>query len=433
MQALRGKLSVSSLVLFLTLTLFLVSLLSLPSTPSYAAQSGEKIGIAIAVSGSVSASRGGNNVAIAVKDEVFLSDTLITGSDGKAQILLDDDSSITFGPNTNCELSEFANTGKSSRFGARLGHGVMRVITGAITESNPNGFKISTPLATVGIRGTIFTLEADDTHTTLRVANADRPVLINGIPVPESYKATVTLGTEQPVVVPMTQEDKDSDLDLSLPASEEKVVGEGESGKSEGSGSESSESSANTAEVPANSFGANNAAFTAEGLGSEALMTDITEHPIQIPVENIPIQIPVPFETASVSGNLSTGSASFFGSFGFKVDLQSGNITDGVMKGRDASVAIGTTQVFNFTGGTGTANASGFNITNFSGSGAVISPGTGGSTVTTPLDASASNISGASDLIAMPDGGTVPVNFEVYGRGGSSPEISGSGVGNLKR
>ncbi|GHS86143.1 hypothetical protein AGMMS49957_03760 [Synergistales bacterium] len=413
MQAVRGKLSVSSLILLL----ILVSLLSLSSAPSYAAQSGERIGIAIGVSGSVSALRGQSNVALSVKDEVFLSDTLITGADGKAQILLDDDSSITFGPNTSCELSEFADAGKDSRFGARLGHGVMRVITGAITESNPSGFEISTPLATVGIRGTIFTLEADDTHTTLRVANADRPVLINGVAVPESYKATVTLGAEQPVVTPMTQEDRESDLDLSLPTSGEKAWGDSEGGESE--------SGANVANVPANSFSANSARSVAEGLGSEALMTDITEHSIQIPIENI--------ATGSVSGSLNTGSASFFGNFGFAVDLRSGNITDGAMKGRDASVAIGTTQAFDFTGGTGTASASGFNITNFSGSGVVISPGAGGSTVTTPLDASASHMSGASDLIAMPDGGTVPVNFEVYGKGGGVPEISGGGTGSLKR
>ncbi|GHS87729.1 hypothetical protein AGMMS49957_08120 [Synergistales bacterium] len=394
MQAIRGKLSISFLVLVL------VSLLS--TGASYAVARGEKIGVIIGVSGSVGALRGGSNVALAVKDEVFLSDTLVTGADGKVQIILDDDSSLTFGPNTSCELSEFANEGKSSRFSANLGNGIMRVITGTITESNPGGFKISTPLATVGIRGTDLTVITDENSTEVYNNNSDNNLTVNGADVPQGNKAVVDEPGGTPVIGPITPEDKEQNLLLSTPPGGDNTFAGGQEGGGLGAGG-----------------GLGGAGGGGLDLLAAGLMTDITEHPMQIPVPEIP---PVPIiATGTVSGGLGIPSL-LTGNFGFSVNLGDGSIADGFMKGS------GSLATFDYSGGKGVADATGFSIADFTGSGSFNDPYQGTQQTT---GAEMYGDSTLERLGAIQDGGEVPIGFALLHDG--IRIISGPGTGTITR
>jgi hypothetical protein len=113
----------------------------------------------------------------------------------------------------------------------------MLVITGVITEFNPEGFKIKTPRATIGIRGTIFLAEADDEYTAVRVYNSDKSVAVNDIEVKEAFKITVRRDAA-PEILPLTEEDITLGEELVLmsgddnPPSSPSVVSEDNGGSS---------------------------------------------------------------------------------------------------------------------------------------------------------------------------------------------------------
>ncbi|MDR3254661.1 MAG: FecR domain-containing protein [Synergistaceae bacterium] len=167
---------------------------------------GARIGVVIAADGEVRALRAGTSVSLATEDKVFLGDTVITGSGGKLQILLDDESSVTLGSGASLEFSEFAVAGRDSSFGANLSRGIMLVITGVITEFNPEGFKIKTPRATIGIRGTIFLAEVGDEYTAVRVYNSAKSVVVNDVEVKEAFKITIRRDAA-PEILQLTEED----------------------------------------------------------------------------------------------------------------------------------------------------------------------------------------------------------------------------------
>ena len=83
-------------------------------------------------------------------------ETLNTGSRGFAVIKLDDGTRMTLRPNTSFKIINVDNRkGKESAFMSLL-RGGFRAITGAISKSRPDAFRISTAVATIGIRGTEF-------------------------------------------------------------------------------------------------------------------------------------------------------------------------------------------------------------------------------------------------------------------------------------
>ena len=155
--------------------------------------------------------RGGQEIALALKDSIEAQDTLRTDASGKVQILFADNSSVTLGSNTTMTMEEFAFEGGEPEFKANLGQGLMRVITGAIVEQNPKGFGVTTPEANIGIRGTIFTAQSKDDHTTVWVENTTKTVSVNGIDVPAGQKITVPGTPAQ--LLPITNEDREYILD----------------------------------------------------------------------------------------------------------------------------------------------------------------------------------------------------------------------------
>ncbi|MDR1579122.1 MAG: FecR family protein, partial [Synergistaceae bacterium] len=178
----------------------------------------EPIATVIAASGTVEVARAGSRVPLALKDPIYVKDSILTGADGKVQILFGDGSAVNVAPESAFDMSAYADVGDDSNFAANLFQGAVRIITGTITENNPENFEVKTPLATVGIRGTILYVEADDKHTTVKVFNSDKTVIVNGIAVAETFKITVTLD-EEPRVVPLAPGEAEHDTDAIVPPS----------------------------------------------------------------------------------------------------------------------------------------------------------------------------------------------------------------------
>jgi hypothetical protein len=177
----------------------------------------EPIGVVIELNGEVTAENGANKIALALKDALTESDTIITGAGGRVKILLRDDSVITLGADSTLELLVFSDIGESPEFKASFLKGTMRIITGKITEMNPEGFLISTPHSTVGIRGTILNLRTDERRTTLYVLNTDKTVIFNGTSIAENYKAVAEIGMPLQIIPLPRQEKEDIIRELVLP------------------------------------------------------------------------------------------------------------------------------------------------------------------------------------------------------------------------
>jgi ferric-dicitrate binding protein FerR (iron transport regulator) len=96
-------------------------------------------------------------------EAVTMGERLSTGSSGSASLTLKDGTVLSLGPNTTLDLNQFQfnTTTQEGSFGLNLIQGTLRVITGLLAKVNPERFRITTPTAVVGVRGTDFIVEAE--------------------------------------------------------------------------------------------------------------------------------------------------------------------------------------------------------------------------------------------------------------------------------
>lgn len=120
------------------------------------AASADRVGVASAVVNQVEGVSGGNRQSLAVGSAIFENEHIRTGDASTAQLLFLDKTSLSLGPHAEVVLDRFLYDPK------RRGHvvinatqGALRFITGSM---NPTSYTIKTPVATLGIRGTILDL-----------------------------------------------------------------------------------------------------------------------------------------------------------------------------------------------------------------------------------------------------------------------------------
>jgi len=125
-----------------------------------------RIGAYAAVTGKVEVQRLGTNVWTSVGSgmTVYSYDKLRTSDNGRAQIMLLDQTVFTVGPKTELILDEFVFDPDSNynKLSAQLLKGVFRFVTGKIARKQPEdviNYKIDTPSGGIGIRGTDFVLD----------------------------------------------------------------------------------------------------------------------------------------------------------------------------------------------------------------------------------------------------------------------------------
>lgn len=98
----------------------------------------------------------GNTRRLRLKSPIFLNDKIATQTGSKIQIMFEDDSIISQGEKSEMVIDEYVYTPKdeekvNSSF--KLVKGIFRMVTGKITDLNPERFKVRTRMATIGIRG----------------------------------------------------------------------------------------------------------------------------------------------------------------------------------------------------------------------------------------------------------------------------------------
>jgi hypothetical protein len=114
--------------------------------------------------GAVTIERGGQASAGQAGARVQASDTIRTGADGRAGILMGDDSLLSIGPNSVLSLDRYAYdpVTRAGRFDAALNKGTLAVVSGRIAKQSPDAMTLRTPAAILGVRGTEFVVSVDE-------------------------------------------------------------------------------------------------------------------------------------------------------------------------------------------------------------------------------------------------------------------------------
>ena len=114
------------------------------------------------VTGDVVLVRGGTEQVAKVGSELFLEDVVRTAGDASLGISFLDNSAISLGSNSELKMVAFKYEPARDElsFWARLFRGTMVYVSGLIAKLSPEDVKISTPVATVTVRGTKMAVRA---------------------------------------------------------------------------------------------------------------------------------------------------------------------------------------------------------------------------------------------------------------------------------
>lgn len=118
----------------------------------------DEIGINSAVKGDVMVQSGEQAAKQAiVKDPLLLGDEVNTTADSSLQVLLKDQTVFTVGPDCQLTIDKFVydpNKNNNS-LSATVSKGMFRFMSGNISKSGPDAVSIDTPVASMGVRGTM--------------------------------------------------------------------------------------------------------------------------------------------------------------------------------------------------------------------------------------------------------------------------------------
>jgi len=138
--------------------IILFSSLFLPAT----GQAADSVGVIKFVRGDVTVESTGSESRKAVNgDSLMQNELVVTGAASLAVIQLADDSRMTLRPISEfrvnrMDIDEDSNDSSSQVAVLNLLRGGLRLVTGLVGKLNPAGYRLSTPVATIGIRGTEF-------------------------------------------------------------------------------------------------------------------------------------------------------------------------------------------------------------------------------------------------------------------------------------
>lgn len=139
--------------------------------PQPPAQAPAPAGMADEVRGEVTAGFPGARARkLAAKEVVYNGETVATGPKASVQVRLADGTLLSLGEQSSVEIVDAAYDPArpdSASAVCRLGRGVFRCLTGEVTAKEPDRFRLETPLAVIGVRGTELgvTVGADSVET----------------------------------------------------------------------------------------------------------------------------------------------------------------------------------------------------------------------------------------------------------------------------
>ena len=121
----------------------------------------EAKGLVVASKGTVIATKAdGDSRELAQGDEIFVDDEIMTAPKSFAVLQFMDGAKVTVKPNSEIVIEDYVYNGNAEdKATLNLVSGGLRVITGAMAKSNPENYKVKTPVALMGVRGTEFAIQ----------------------------------------------------------------------------------------------------------------------------------------------------------------------------------------------------------------------------------------------------------------------------------
>jgi hypothetical protein len=131
-----------------------------PMLPAHTLAAGSA-GVAQFIAGDVNVLRASGKTEPLAKGKPLESgESILTGNAGRAQVRFSDGGLISLQPNTEFKIANYVDEAdpKQDRFLVDLLRGSMRAITGLIGKRNRENYKVTTTTATIGIRGSGFSV-----------------------------------------------------------------------------------------------------------------------------------------------------------------------------------------------------------------------------------------------------------------------------------
>ncbi|MDL2216450.1 FecR domain-containing protein, partial [Desulfovibrio sp. OttesenSCG-928-M14] len=126
------------------------------------------------VSGTAFVVRGGSEISLTQGMKLLVSDAVRTGLDSGCELHFADGTQVQLGPLTQVSIEDFAYDPAGSvtpSFAMHMMEGLVNTVSGEVVKLNPEGFSLSTPLGTAGIRGTTILARIFPTHVVIMVTD----------------------------------------------------------------------------------------------------------------------------------------------------------------------------------------------------------------------------------------------------------------------
>jgi hypothetical protein len=143
-----------------------------------AATAADRIGVAAAAQNRVESVVGGQATPLRVGGAVVQDQRVRTGPASTAQLLFLDQTSLSVGPSSDVKLDKFIYDPSRSQGSVVLSatRGAFRFVSGT---QQPSSYQIRTPVATIGVRGTVVDTIVTDTSTSVILGEGGADMTLN--------------------------------------------------------------------------------------------------------------------------------------------------------------------------------------------------------------------------------------------------------------
>jgi FecR protein len=142
------------------------------------AASSDHIGVAAAVRDAVQGTVGGATAPLGTGTSVYQNEVISTGDQSMAQLLFLDQTSLSIGPKSEVKLDRFVYDPdrKQGDVVLEASRGAFRFITGA---QDPKSYTLKTPVATIGVRGTILDYGLENGRLVIRLVEGNAIITLD--------------------------------------------------------------------------------------------------------------------------------------------------------------------------------------------------------------------------------------------------------------
>ena len=139
---------------------FLISIALFASLAvSTVASAQDSSGMVVASRGEVIALSNGGSRELKQGDFIYVKDEIMTTNRSFVVLQFEDGAKVTVRPDSTMIIEHYLYNGNDrDKAELNLVAGGLRVITGAMAKNNPENYKVRTPVALMGVRGTEFSI-----------------------------------------------------------------------------------------------------------------------------------------------------------------------------------------------------------------------------------------------------------------------------------